>query len=155
MPPREAGVMVQQLDVVCGDVSIDLSEDLLFGEAGLLNSLSASSRSRKLGEPLGVHVIESSISEVGHPAPSSEFDAAAAPAAITVNDSESRHISRNLEAGAAAVGATVIAESPPKGRVVKVPEKVGVIHLVAAIRLSSLISCVRLVHVQMYVLIFS
>lgn len=131
MPPREAGVMVQQLDVVCGDVSIDLSEDLLFGEAGLLESLSASSRSRKLGEADGMHVTKSSIPEVVHPAPSSEFDAASASPAIVVDDGyESRRISPTLEAGAAAVSATAIAESPPNGRIVKVPENVGVIHLV-------------------------
>jgi len=156
MPPREAGVMVQKLDVVCGDVSIDLSEDLLLGEAGLLKSLSASSRSRKLSEAHGLQVRESSIPEVGHPAPSSELDGTSAPAAVAANDgSESRRISPTSGAGAAAVSVTTTAETPPEGRVVKVPEEVGVIHLVTAIQPSLIISCVLLVHVQMYVLIFS
>lgn len=140
MPPREAGVMVQQLDVVCGDVSIDLSEDLLFGEAGLFKSLSASSR--KSDEAHGVHVAVSSIPQVGHPAPSSEFDAAAAPAAVSVDEgSESRHTSPPVDAGAAAVSGTAIAESPLRGRVVKVPEKVSVIHMVTTSHRSILISC--------------
>lgn len=132
LPPREAGVMVQQLDVVCGDVSVDLSEDLLIGEAGLLKSLRESSRSRNLGEAHGVPATEPSMPEVGHPAPSSDHGATSAPASASigvVDGAESGRISLAPEAGAGAASATAIAESAPNGRVVKVPEKVGDISL--------------------------
>jgi hypothetical protein len=99
--------MVHQLDVVCGDVSIDLSEDALFGEAGLVKSLSASKTPRKLDEVHGISVAESSIPERVHPSPTLE----------------SGHISAPLQSDAAAVSTAAISE-PPKGRVVKVPEKV-------------------------------
>ena len=112
--------MVHQLDVVCGDVSIDLSEDVLFGEAGLVKSLSASKTPRKLDEVHGISVAESSIPERVHPSPMLETDATAAAGAEA---SESGHISAPLQSDAAAVSTAAISE-PPKGRVVKVPEKV-------------------------------
>ncbi|XP_024390151.1 protein SABRE isoform X3 [Physcomitrium patens] len=119
----EAGVMLQQLDVMCGDVSIDLSEDILLGEAGLLNSLNASKKSRESSELHGVSVPESSTLELAQPTPSLETDATAA-AVVAAVASGSEHISPTLEAGAAAVSAVATAESP-KGRIFKVPEKIG------------------------------
>ncbi|KAG0631787.1 hypothetical protein M758_1G279100 [Ceratodon purpureus] len=116
----EAGVMVQQLDVVCGDVSIDLSEDMLFGDAGLVKSLNASKTSRKLDEVHGASLVDSSIPERVDPFPTAETDAAAAVAEA----SESGHIPATLKSDAAGASTSAIAE-PPKGRVVKVPEKVG------------------------------
>lgn len=117
--------MVQQLDVICGDVLIDLSEDVLFGEAGLMKSLSSSKTSRKSAEVHGVSVVEtSSIPEPVHLSPTSETDATAVTAAAAVTEaSESGPSSITLEAGAGAVSTAAVAE-PPKGRVVKVPEKV-------------------------------
>ena len=121
---REAGVIVQQLDVVCGDVSIDLSEDVLFGEACLAESLSASKTSRKVGEVHEIPVAESLISEGVYPSSALESgDAVSTVAADVAEASESAHISPTLEAGAAALTTTAIPE-PSKGRVVKVPEKV-------------------------------
>lgn len=114
--------MLQQLDVMCGDVSIDLSEDILLGEAGLLNSLNASKKSRESSELHGVSVPESSTLELAQPTPSLETDATAA-AVVAAVASGSEHISPTLEAGAAAVSAVATAESS-KGRIFKVPEKV-------------------------------
>lgn len=89
--------MIQQLDVRCGDAMVDLNEELLLGEAGLLKKLNTSQKDDASlnGE---ASIPEAAVPEITLSSPT-----------LQVNGG---HVDTE--------GA-----NSPKGRVVKVPDKVS------------------------------
>ena len=59
--------MIQHLDVLCGDATVDLSEELLFGDTGLLQSINMRKKVPHGHEAQGVNSLDSSNPDILQP----------------------------------------------------------------------------------------
>ena len=152
--------MIQHLDVLCGDATVDLSEELLLGDTGLLQSINMRKKVPHGHEAQGVDSLDSSNPD--NLQPSCEVQGATTsehltskglhnsgevqgvttsePSTseclqtsgqvqelITSQPSDENHSSTSSGTKLGAAASSPVAESePPKGRTVKVPERVSI-----------------------------
>lgn len=134
--------MIQHLDVLCGDATVDLSEELLFGDTGLLQSINMRKKVPHGHEAQGVNSLDSSNPDILQPSCEVQGVTTSEPSTseclytpsevqelITSQPSHSDeyHSSNSLGTKLGATASSPVAESePPKGRTVKVPERVSI-----------------------------
>ena len=154
--------MIQHLDVLCGDATVDLSEELLFGDTGLLQSINMRKKVPHGHEAQGVNSLDSSNPDILQPScevqgvttsehlTSEGLHTSGEVQGVTTSEpstseclytpsevqelitsqpshSDEYHSSNSLGTKLGATASSPVAESePPKGRTVKVPERVSI-----------------------------
>jgi len=132
--------MIQHLDVLCGDATVDLSEELLLGDTGLLQSINMRKKVPHGHEAQGVDSLESSNPDILQPSFEAQGVTTSEPSTsecfqtsgkvqelITSQTSDEYHSSTSSGTKVRAAASSPLAESePPKGRTVKVPERVSI-----------------------------
>lgn len=132
--------MIQHLDVLCGDATVDLSEELLLGDTGLLQSINMRKKVPHGHEAQGVDSLDSSNPDNLQPSCEVQGVTTSEPSTseclqtsgqvqelITSQPSDETHSSTSSGTKLGAAASSPVAESePPKGRTVKVPERVSI-----------------------------